>query len=65
MATFNNITYALYRIASAIFDNQVMAETRIRFKDHPEKMLYKLIPLLEKQNLSNLLKANIKGHKKK
>ena len=65
MATFNNITYALYRIASAIFDNQVMAETRIRFKDHPEKMLYKLIPLLEKQNLSNLLKENLKGYKKK
>lgn len=65
MATFNNITYALYRIASAIFDNQIMAETRIRFKDHPEKMLYKLIPLLEKQNLSNLLKDNLKGYKKK
>ena len=61
MATFNNITYSLYKIASAIFDNSNMKETRIRYKDHPEKMLYKLVPLLEKQNLSTLLKRNIKG----
>lgn len=65
MATFNNITYALYKIASAIFDDSCMAETRIRFEEHPEKMLYKLIPLMEKQNLSNLLKQNMKGRKGK
>lgn len=65
MATFNNITYAFYRLASAIFDDQVMAETRIRYKDCPEKMLYKLVPLLEKQNLSMLLKQNMRGLIKK
>ena len=43
MATFNNITYALYRIASAIFDDSCMAETRIRYEERPEKMLEKLI----------------------
>ena len=64
MATFNNITYALYRIASAIFDDSCMAETRIRYEECPEKMLEKLIPLLEKQNLTMLLKENMKGRKK-
>ena len=64
MATFNNITYALYRIASAIFDDSCMAETRIRYEECPEKMLEKLIPLLEKQNLTMLLKQNMKGTKK-
>ena len=65
MATFNNITYAFYRLASAIFDDQIMAETRIRYKDSPEKMLYKLVPLLEKQNLAMLLKQNMRGLIKK
>lgn len=37
MPTFNNITYALYRIASAIFDDSCMAETRIRYEECPEK----------------------------
>ena len=54
MPTFNNITYALYRIASAIFDDSSMAETRIRYEGGPEKMLEKQIPLLEKQNLTML-----------
>lgn len=65
MATFNNITYALYRIASAIFDDSCMAETRIRYEESPEKMLEKLIPLMEKQNLTMLLKQNMKGAKKR
>lgn len=64
MATFNNITYALYRIASAIFDDFCMAETRIRYEERPEKMLEKLIPLLEKQNLTMMLKENMKARKK-
>ena len=64
MAVFNNIAYSLYRIASAIFDNSSMAETRIRFQDSPEKMLSKLLPLMEKQNLTMLLKENMRGRKK-
>lgn len=64
MAIFNNIAYALYRIASAIFDDSCMAETRIRFKDCPEEMLALLVPLLEKQNLTMLLKQNMRGRKK-
>ncbi|MGN1392743.1 MAG: hypothetical protein ACI4V7_01655 [Succinivibrionaceae bacterium] len=63
MATFNNIAYSLYRISSAIFDDNCMAETRIRFEDCPEKMLSKIIPLLEKQNLTNFLKSNMRGVK--
>ena len=64
MAIFNNIAYALYRIASAIFNDSCMAETRIRFKDCPEEMLALLVPLLEKQNLTMLLKQNMRGRKK-
>ena len=64
MTTLNNISYALYRIASAIFDDSCMAETRIRFEECPEEMLAKLIPLLVGRNLSNLLKENMKGRKK-
>ena len=64
MATFNNIAYELYRVASAIFDDSCMAETRLRFEECPEKMLAKLLPLLEKQNLTTLLKQNMRGRKK-
>ena len=64
MATFNNITYALYKLASAIFDDSCMAETRIRFEECPEQMLAKLVPLMEKQNLTTLLKQNLRGRKK-
>ena len=64
MAIFNNIAYALYRIASAIFNDSCMAETRIRFKDCPEEMLALLVPLLEKQNLTMLLKQTLRGRKK-
>lgn len=64
MATFNNIAYAIYRLTSAIFDNGIMCETRIRFKDDPELLLSLMVPLMEKQNLTNLLKENMRGIKK-
>ena len=64
MATFNNIAFSLYRIASAIFDDSCMAETRLRFEECSEKMLAKLVPLLEKQNLTMLIKQNMRGRKK-
>ena len=48
----------------AIFNDSCMAETRIRFKDCPEEMLALLVPLLEKQNLTMLLKQNMRGRKK-
>lgn len=64
MATFNNIAYALYRVASAIFDDSCMAGTRLRFEECPEQMLAKLLPLLEKQNLTTLIKQNLRGRKK-
>ena len=46
MAIFNNIAYGLYRLASAIFNDGSMAETRIRWQNCPEKMLSKLAPKL-------------------
>ena len=63
MATFNNLVYAIYRLAAAIFYNGNMCATRIRYKDQPEKLLAKLVPLMEKQNLTNLLKENMRGRK--
>ena len=65
MATLNNIAYGIYRLASAIFHDQKMSATRIVFQDEPEKLLEKLVPLMEKQNLSMLLKQNMRGGKNK
>ena len=42
-----------------------MSATRIQFQDEPEKLLEKLVPLMEKQNLTMLLKQNMRGGKKK
>ena len=65
MATLNNIAYGIYRLASAIFHDQKMSATRIVFQDEPEKLLEKLVPLMKKQNLSMLLKQNMRGGKNK
>lgn len=65
MATFNNIAYGLYRLVAAIFNNHDMAATRIQYEEDPEDLLAKLVPLMEKQNLTMLLKENMRGRKKK
>ena len=64
MATLNNIAYAFYKIASAIFGDGSMAVTRIKFEECPEQMLALLIPLLDNKNLATLLRANMRGAKK-
>lgn len=64
MATLNNIVYALYRLAAAIFHNEVLKEAKTRFENNPEELLALLVPLMEKQNLSNLLKQKKRGRKK-
>lgn len=64
MAVFNNISYAFYRLSSAVFGHSGMSETRIRFEECPEEMLAKLIPLMEGRNLTELLKSNMRGRKK-
>lgn len=64
MATINNIVYALYRLATAMFGYSSMSETKIRFKDCPEQMLAKLIPLMVGQNLTMLVKQNMRGYRK-
>lgn len=65
MATFNNIVYALIKVAKAILGNEEGKFTRMRFEEETEEILLKIIPLLEGQNLSNLLKENMRGAKKK
>ena len=57
--------YKIFQLASAIFHDQKMSATRIVFQDEPEKLLEKLVPLMEKQNLSMLLKQNMRGGKNK
>ena len=42
-----------------------MAATRIQYEEDPEDLLAKLVPLMEKQNLTMLLKENMRGRKKK
>lgn len=64
MATFNNIAFAMFKVVSAIFDNSKMSLTKMKFEDDPTNVLSKLVPLLEKQNLTNLLKENLRGRKK-
>lgn len=65
MATLNNIVYAIYRMTAAIFFEGKMSRTRIRFKERPEELLALLVPLMEKQNLTMLLKENMRGRKKR
>lgn len=65
MATLNNIAYGIYRLGAAIFNDHKMSATRIQFQDEPEKLLEKLVPLMEKQNLTMLLKQNMRGGRKK
>lgn len=64
IAVMNNIVYSIYRLTAALFYEKDMAKTRIIFEDCPETVFKKLMPLMEKQNLTNLLKANLKGRKK-
>ena len=63
MSTFNNVVFAIYRLAAATFYKGNMSATKIRHKDQPEKLLKKLVPLMEQQNLTNLLKENMRGRK--
>ena len=63
MATLNNIVYAIYRLAAAIFYKGDMGATRMRYTEQPDKLLAKLVPLMEKQNLTNLLKENMRSIK--
>ena len=65
MATINNTVYSLYRIASSILGHKSMTETRIRFMDDPISLLSTVLPLLEKKNLTKLIRANMRGGKQK
>ena len=64
MATLNNIVYTLYCLAAAIFHNEVINDAKTRFEHNPEELLALIVPLMEKQNLSKLLKENMRGRKK-
>lgn len=64
MAVFNNIAYTFYSLALAIFGHKDMCETKICYQDRPEKMLKKLLPLMDGWTLTNLLKSDKKGRKK-
>ena len=64
MAIFNNVAYALYRVASAFFEHPSMAFTKYQYKNCPEKLLAQLLPLTKKANITALLKDNMRGRKK-
>lgn len=65
MATINNTVYSIYRLASAIRGDKSMSRTRIRFKDDPLSLIATVLPLLEKKNLSALIRENMRGKPKK
>lgn len=64
MAIFNNVAYALYRVASAFFEHPSMAFTKYQYKNCPEKLIAQLLPLTKKANITALLKDNMRGRKK-
>ena len=63
MATINNVVYSLYRIASAVLGHKSMTETKIRFKNDPVALVSTILPLLEKKNLTALIRENMRGRK--
>ncbi len=65
MATINNIVYSLYRIATAVLGYKSMGDTIIRFEDDPVALVSTILPLLEKKNLSALVRENMRGRKPK
>ncbi len=64
MAVINNLVYSLYRIASAIRGDKSMTETKIRYKEDPLSLIATVLPLLEKENLSKLIRENMRGKPK-
>ena len=63
MAILNNIVFSFYRIATAMMGYSSMMETKIRFKDRPLELIALVVPMLKAKNVSDLIKANMKGRK--
>ena len=63
MATINNTVYSIYRIACAVLGHRSMTETKIRFKHDPIALIGTVLPLLQKNNLSALIRNNMRGRK--
>lgn len=61
MANLNNVVCTFYQIAAALFNNGDMALTWKKFDHCPERMLKMPVPLLQKQNLTMLLKQSRRG----
>ena len=51
-------------VQTPIFHNEVINDAKTRFEHNPEELLALIVPLMEKQNLSKLLKENMRGRKK-
>lgn len=63
MAVLNNIVFSFYRIATAMMGYSTMIETKIRFKGRPLDLIALVVPMLKARNVSDLIKANMKGRK--
>ena len=63
LAILNNIVFSFYRIATAMMGSSSMMETKIRFKDRPLELIALVVPMLKAKNVSDLIKANMKGRK--
>lgn len=65
MAVLNNICFSLFKIATAFLNNSNMTYTKIEYRDNPERLLGKIVPLLERDNFEELIRNNLKGGKNK
>ena len=63
-AIFNNMEYAVYRLAAGLFYQGKMQDTRILYSDKPEKLIALIAPLTKTQNLAMMLKDNLRGMKR-
>ena len=63
MATFNNIAYSFFRLASA-FMNTTSQRAKIRFEKDPVGIATSLIPMMETKNFEKELESHLKGRKK-
>lgn len=63
MATLNNIVFALYKLAAAV-NNETMDRTKIRYHDDPMEMLSLILPLLNRKNVNQLIRENMRGTKR-
>lgn len=63
MATFNNIAYSFFRVATMFLQEKSMQFTKIKFNKDPVEILEKITPLLTQKEFKEQILKNLKGRK--